>query len=322
MKAKEPLISVILPIYNVEQWVKESLQSVCDQDYRNLEIVVINDGSKDSSRAICEQIAKQDSRVVIIDQENGGLSAARNSGIEKSQGEYIVFVDSDDLISRNHISSLYKCMQSHETMIACTVMTRFEGEFNAAKDEPMICQVYSSEDAVKEIFYQGRFDSCAQAKIYARELWDDVRFPVGYLHEDLPTTYKVFLKAKSIAFFDSTTYGYRFNPNGINHSVTDDRKIKTLNLLNEASEFLKNEHSELIAPLQCLKASYCLHCLLNTRPGSISKENEARLKETIRQNRFDVLTDKNARSKTRAALLLSYMGWPLVKIVFTLVKGR
>ena len=320
MKAKEPLISVIFPIYNVEQWVEESLQSVCDQDYRNLEIVVINDGSKDSSRAICEQIAKQDSRVVIIDQENGGLSAARNSGIEKSQGEYIVFVDSDDLISRNHISSLYKCMQSHETMIACTVMTRFEGEFNAAKDEPMICQVYSSEDAVKEIFYQGRFDSCAQAKIYAKELWDDVRFPVGYLHEDLPTTYKVFLKAKSIAFFDSTTYGYRFNPNGINHSVTDDRKIKTLDLVNEVSESFKNDYPQLIAPLRCLRVSYCLHCLLNAQADSISKENEIKLKETIIVNRNKIIKDKNARKKTKIALMISFFGWLPLKIVFRIVS--
>ena len=321
-QSKEPLISIIFPVYNVECWVKDALLSVCAQTYRNLEILVINDGSEDSSRAICEKIAEDDGRIVIIDQENGGLSAARNTGIENARGDYIIFVDSDDLVHPDHVAALYKCAINHDVKIACTVMTRFENNFTYEQFETRRCDVFSSEDAISEMFYQGRFDSCAQAKIYARELWDDVRFPVGYLHEDLPTIYKVFLGVSSIAFFDSSTYGYRFNSSGINHSVTDDRKIKTLDLLNASLGILEKEHPQLANPLRCLIASYSLHCLLNAEQGSISRENEAKLKDAIVSNRAVVLRDKNARKKTRLALLVSFFGWGAVKSVYSLRRKR
>lgn len=115
---------------------------VCAQTYRNLEILVINDGSKDSSRTICEKIAEDDGRIVIIDQENGGLSAARNTGIENARGEYIIFVDSDDIVHPDYVASLYKCAISHDVKIACTVMTRFENNFTYKQFEIQRCDVF------------------------------------------------------------------------------------------------------------------------------------------------------------------------------------
>ena len=316
MASSNPLISVIIPVYNVEKYVAECLESVCAQTYRKLEIIIVNDGSTDGSREICSGFIEKDSRIRIIDQENGGLSAARNTGLEAASGNYILFIDSDDVVSKNHIELLYSAIASQGTDIAITVMTPFEGSYTNPECVSNNVLRMSSSAAVREMLYQGSFDSCAQSKLYLSDLWEGIRFPVGYLHEDLPTTFKVVLRTPDVSYFDSNTYGYRRNQEGINWATTTSSKIKTLDLVDDMVIFLEGVDDELGRAARCLRTSFCFHLLLHATKSSISRLERKRLQDAIKNDRRIVLSDRNARPKTRIACALSYLGFSCVSLAF------
>lgn len=315
-----PLISIIFPVYNVEKWVEESLASVCSQTYKNLEIIVVNDGSTDSSAAICSRMAESDHRIRLLDQENGGLSAARNAGLDFAQGEYVLFIDSDDVVHKSHVELLYTALVEHGADIAVTDMTRFSGAYESLDLTVGASNGLTSKDAIKIMLYQKNFDSCAQSKLAKTQLWDGVRFPVGYLHEDLPTTYKLFLACDRVVYVPSSTYGYRWNYDGINLSPTSSQKVRTLDLLDEMVNDFEVHHPDLINAALCLRASFCFHLLLNCREGYLPAADEERLKCTILRDRRRVLLCTEARRKTRLALALSFFGWDVVYAAFALVK--
>lgn len=314
-----PLVSVVFPIYNVEEWVEESLESVVRQTYKNIEVIIIDDGSTDDSALICREFAYNDSRIRIITQTNSGLSAARNAGIDSAKGDFLLFVDSDDVLQEQHIEVLVNALIDNNAEIAITTMVPFRGVYQPQPVLPRL-DILTTESAIEEMFYQGVFDSCAQAKLAKKSLWEDVRFPVGYLHEDLPTTYKLFLKASKVVFVNSDTYGYRFNQSGINHAVTTDKKVETLELLDQAFDYFSLKNENLLPPCRCLRLSYCFHLLLNATESSISTSNRKLLYKRILCDRKAVLLDRKARKKTRLASLISYFGWNALFYVFKLVN--
>lgn len=315
-----PLISVIFPVYNVEKWVEESLASVCSQTYENLEIIVVNDGSTDGSAAICSRMAETDHRVRLFDQDNMGLSGARNRGMNEANGEYLLFVDSDDVLCSEHVMLLYSCLVRHNVDIALTTMTDFAEHFDREMLQVGEEEVLSSTEAIEIMFYQGRFDSCAQSKLFKKGLWEGIEFPLSYLHEDLPTTYRVFQKTSSVAFFPSTSYGYRRNLNGINHSVTKEEKVKTLLLLDKMVDSFSAAQSDLTDAAVCLRQSFAFHLLLNATEDSIGDDSRRRIQKTIVENRVRVIRDNRARTKTRIASAATFLGWSATAMLFRLAK--
>lgn len=324
---EKPLISVIVPVYNKGPWVKDALDCICKQTYTNLDIIIVDDGSTDSSLEVCRSVAEKDKRIQIAEQDNGGPSRAKNAGIELARGDYIIFVDADDMIATDHIERLYDVIRTSGSQIAVTNLTDVLPEDIKTKYEYIECSQTDSDcvfmtsiESVKTIFYQGVFDTCAPAKLYPRQLWDDVRFPNGYVYEELSTIYKVFLKAKKVGYFYSEGYLYRTNPTGINHSVNDDNKSKTLNLVDNVVEEMKDACADLEKASRCFRASFCFHLLLNSTKGSLSEAVSDEIKQRIRQDRLVVLFDAQARKKTRIACLLSFFGFGLVQRIFDLRK--
>lgn len=316
----QSLISVIFPVYNVEEWLEESLESVCSQTYENLEIVVVDDGSTDGSSSVCRKFAANDDRILLVNQANGGLSAARNRGMREARGEYLLFVDSDDVLCPEHVELLYRCLVRHGADIAVTTMTSFSDCFDLEGLQVGEEESLSPDEAIEVMFYQGRFDSCAQSKLFKRRLWEGIEFPVSYLHEDLPTIYRVFEHASSVVFFPSTSYGYRRNPNGINHSVTREDKIKTLLLLDDVVESYSSDSSRLRDAAICLRQSFAFHLLLNAEEGSISADSRQLLQQSIADNRMAVIRNNRARLKTRVASIASFLGWRATMILFRLAR--
>ena len=310
-----PLISVIVPVYQVERYLRECLDSVLAQTYVNLEIIVVDDGSTDSSPRIVSEYASKDARIRRFTQPNQGLSSARNTGLEHASGEYILFVDSDDVLSPDHVKVLYRALVESGADVSVTNLTSFTDSFLPG-DWCGDVKTISSEEAVKIIFYQGEFDTCAPGKLYKAHLWKGVRFPVGYIHEDLPTVYRTLLNGKTVAFFGSGTYGYRKRADGLNHSRTDERKANTLALINEVVERIDESCPALSRAVRCFRASFCFHLILNADKGSISDETKRSIEQTLKQDRSVVIMDGNARRKTRIACLLSYCGFGVVSTVF------
>ena len=207
---KKELISVIVPVYKVEQYLEKCIISIINQSYKNLEIILVDDGSPDDCPMICDRWAKKDSRIRVIHKKNGGLSDARNVGISLAKGMYVCFVDSDDYISEKFVETLYDLIISCHTDISAVrfkeVTSNNEQIEKITENEEII--IFDGEDALRQLFSNVTFANYAWNKMYKRELFDDVKFPVNRKMEDLGTTYNLLIKAKKIAFSTKSLYSH------------------------------------------------------------------------------------------------------------------
>lgn len=204
-------VSVIVPVYNVEPYLKRCLDSICGQTYSNMEILLINDGSTDNSKAICEEYASKDSRIKVFNKENGGLSSARNTGLDNMEGDYVYFVDSDDWIEENAIQLLVEQMgKTKSDIVACGIAQN--GNIPFTSDVPAM---FSGEASVIDMITTNNVCTVAWNKLYKSYLWDDIRFPIGMLHEDEATIYKLLYKSKLVSYTPTLLYNYFLRDTGI-----------------------------------------------------------------------------------------------------------
>jgi len=216
----EPLITVIVPVYNVELYLKKCIDSIVNQTYRNLEIILVDDGSTDSCPKICDEYAKKDTRITVYHKENGGLSDARNYGIDRSTGAFLTFIDSDDYIDNTYVKYLYGLLNKYNTKISsCLCKIVFKDKIQEKK-----CDV--KEEIVDQKDYLGRmcYDSTlfpAWGKMYAKELFEGIRYPKGFVFEDTGTTYKLIFNCDKIACGYESKYNYIMRDVSISHTCND-----------------------------------------------------------------------------------------------------
>ena len=221
----KPLISVIIPIYNIQNYVKDCVQSVIAQSYNNLEILLVDDGSTDGSGRICDEYKLKDERIDVIHKTNGGLSDARNVAIDICKGTYITFIDGDDVVSPHYVKTLYDLLASTNSQIAICGHKDFYDLLVDDACSTDSCFEYSPNDAIKEILINGRFTTSAWGKLYKKELFEEIRYPKGKLFEDLPTTWRTFDVAEKIVFTPSQLYYYRQNPTSIMNCKFNPKKL-------------------------------------------------------------------------------------------------
>lgn len=194
------IISIIVPIYNVEKYLPRCIGSILNQNFEEFELILVNDGSTDNSGKICDIYAKKDKRIKVIHKKNGGVSSARNSGIRAATGEYIGFVDPDDYIDKNMYTNLYElCEENNCDIGICKLGREIDGNLLNYNREEKILELNKIE-AMKELFKGElyRFSLCN--KIYKRKCFKDVIFPEGRIHEDLATTYKLFANSNKAIY--------------------------------------------------------------------------------------------------------------------------
>ena len=216
-----PMISVIVPVYKVEKYLSECVNSILSQTYVNFELILVDDGSPDRCGEICEDYSRKDARVRVIHQENQGLSGARNTGMEAAAGDYLTFVDSDDLVSPQYLAVMYQTLADTGVDIAVCRTLRFEdGEIPKAKPDHIKKNVYSGKKACV-MLYDGQPEVTVNAcgKLYRTKLIGDTRFPLGRLHEDQAFTPLICYRADKVATVDAELYYYRER----NDSITRDR---------------------------------------------------------------------------------------------------
>lgn len=213
------LISVIVPIYNVESYVAECIESIQNQTYMNLEIILVNDGSTDASGDICDQYAAYDERIQVIHKENAGVSAARNTGIESANGDYIGFVDSDDYIAPTMYEDMLKLMAEHDLdIIECTAF-RNNGDTNIEGCNDGSLEIFNRDEALKMAMYDCFVAVWSQ--LYKRRVISDVRFPVGRKFEDSAVSYLFIANTKRVGHINRCLYYYRLNPNSTTQTSFD-----------------------------------------------------------------------------------------------------
>lgn len=243
----EDLISVVVPIYNVEKYLKKCIDSIVYQTYRNLEIILCDDGSTDSCSQICDKYAEMDSRVKVIHKKNGGLSDARNVGIESSTGKYILFIDSDDFIDENMIFYLYDALIKNQADMACC--QRQEVDENGRKlksnKEYNTFIVNENEECMRELLKNPQMDTVAWGKLYIRSMFKDVRYPVGKHHEDVFTTYKLIAQCQKIFVGEEKYYYYRIRTDSIMTSTFNKKHMDSIKGNEERARFVKQNYPKL-----------------------------------------------------------------------------
>ena len=249
----EPLISVIVPVYKVEQYLERCVNSLLAQTYENVEILLVDDGSPDRCPQMCDAYAEKYEKIQVIHQENRGLSGARNAGIDQAKGEYLAFVDSDDLWSPYFLESLYKALKENDADISqCRWEYMHGDELKESYQPNAAVTCFTNREMLANLYIQtGAYYVVAWNKLYKRELFESIRYPEGRIHEDEATTYKLFDLAKKCVFVDNALYGYfvgsggtSITRNGFNLKKLDWRVANK----ERVAYFVEKDYKELIVP--------------------------------------------------------------------------
>lgn len=241
-----PMISVIVPVYKVEKYIHRCVDSILAQTYTNFELILVDDGSPDNCGIICDEYAKKDKRIVVIHQENGGLSAARNAGVLKALGDYFLFVDSDDVIHPECLKILVNCvhdtnadivqgqiMRFEEGMIPKTYFSLWDGAYTTKTGKQTLHNFFESVENLPSMV-------SACGKLWHKSLFHGIQFPVGRLFEDEFTTYKLYAQAKKVVFVNISLYFYFINHAGITQNLTLEKRLDEYDAQWERIQFFKN----------------------------------------------------------------------------------
>lgn len=203
-----PLISIIVPVYNVKNYLEKCLQSICGQTYKNLEIILIDDGSSDGSGELCDLFAQRDGRIKVIHQTNAGQSAARNRGLAVAQGEFLGFVDSDDWIEPDMYEFLYCLLKENEADISICSHCRDKDGGSVVKYASGKQFVFTRDEGIRALAVDKHIRNYVWDKLYKRCLFSDIAFPLNRIFEDIAISYQVFYKAENIVMRDLPKYHY------------------------------------------------------------------------------------------------------------------
>ena len=243
-REEDILVSVVVPVYNVESYVRECIDSLIRQTHTNIEIILIDDGSTDNSGLICEEYAADDARIKVFHKENGGLSSARNSGIAIMSGEYCCFVDSDDMVADSYIERLLHAAEESCSDITACSYTR---EIDELGDKNLQDNIeVDPHKALEFIFSEKTMTTSAWGKLYRTELWSSIRFPEGYIYEDYATIYKIILKANKITIIPWKLVYYRPNPQSITGTQFYPKRMQYFEITEELRPVIENAFPDLL----------------------------------------------------------------------------
>lgn len=245
MSQEKALISIIIPVYKVEKYLEKCIQSVINQTYENLQIILVDDGSPDNCGKICDEYAKKDHRIEVIHKSNGGLSDARNKGLEIAKGEYIGFVDSDDYIEADIYEVLYNLLKQYNADVSiCNFYTVSQGKI-AIKNVDSGIKEYTRIEILKEILLDNDIQSYAWNKLYKRELFGEIKYPVGKKYEDIGTTFYLLEKCNKVVVTGKPEYYYINRQDSIVNNVTETTITDYIELIMQRYDYIEENIKEL-----------------------------------------------------------------------------
>ena len=311
-----PVISVIIPVYKVEAWLDSCVSSVLSQTYSNLEIILVDDGSPDRCGQMCDTWAEKDSRIQVLHKQNGGLSSARNAGMAVAGGEYVMFVDSDDVLDPRICQQLYNCIERTGAKLSiCDAAHIFPGQ------SPEYClreemQTLSSEEAIRQMWYQHSFLPSAWAKLYHRDILKSNRFSEGLLYEDIDIMHLMFAAAGKIVYNPSALYGYNHREDSITTKAFSTRDLDILKIAAKLMAYAENTAPALLPAARCYSTVAAMRVELNAPDTADFAQGHETARTILKEWGKSVLQDKNIRKKTKYGLMLCLFCRPLAKIVY------
>ncbi len=242
-----PLISVIIPIYSVEPYIENCIKSVQKQTYGNIEILVVNDGSPDHSARIVKRLSEKDARIKLFHQPNGGQSSARNFGLAQMKGEYVLFVDGDDMIGEFHIENLFCALVKHNVLLAISKMTKQPNSLNHGSIDKMAVVEGRFSALVLGLNRPGYPSVSACGKLYHQTLFAHFRYPEGMIYEDAATILQMIDQVSAYVLVDAMDYYYRINPNSTTTTTVSAKNFDILKKNRMQLSFVKEKHPEILA---------------------------------------------------------------------------
>lgn len=320
----DPKISVVLPIYNVEKYLEKCMESIFNQTYKNLEILLVDDGSPDGCPALCDAYAKKDKRVRVVHKKNGGISDARNAGVAESSGQYIAFVDPDDYVESDYIEYLYSLIKKYNCkMSLCQHTVKFEGgrEICYGKNGD---DLLTSKDCIERMLYNDVIDTSCWAKLFSADLAKKFLYPKGKLFEDIGTVYKFFIESEQIACGWQSKYFYMMRPKSIVHCNFNPHKLDLLEMTDSMASEVKSIFPDL--GKACLRRQvYSRFSTLNQMldvKEKVYKEKRKEIIRCIKENKKALLSDKKLPRRDKLALYLLSMGFFFYKLAWKIFKAK
>lgn len=324
MNVNSPLVSIVIPIYKVEKYLHECINSVQSQTYENLEIILVDDGSPDGCPKICDEYAASDNRIKAIHKENGGLSDARNAGIDIASGKYIMFVDSDDVVDCTIVERLMAALLRDNSDIACCQFRYIDEDSHPGVTPHSLTdnKLIQRNDCMRALLTDANVGVYAWAKIYRRELFDKIRFPVGRLHEDVFTTYKLVDRATSISVVPDVLYFYRIRNNSITTQRFTPKHLDAVCAKNELNNFIHEHYPaeyKYSRALLAYSAALCLYKIISSDSTDCCHA-VPELRKTLKENIMPMLRyGKNKISSKAMAAALSF-AYPVTRQIIKVLS--
>lgn len=315
-------ISVIVPVYNVEKYLRKCVDSIITQTFEDLEIILVDDGSKDSSGKICDEYAAKDERIIVIHKENGGLSSARNAGIEKAQSSYLGFVDSDDYIAENMYEKLYNMTISNDAdLVMCDLYHCYEGK-TPEKNSCIEKYVLNTEEAIKTVLEAKKTSVTAVNKLYKKELFTNIRYPEGKLSEDAFVIVDLLMQAKKIVFTSEQFYYYVHRKNSITSSAYKPKDLNVLEAYSKNRKIIQKNFPNLVdtAEMRYMWANFYVLDKMCLSKNMTDKETEKKIIKNLRHNYRFIMKDTRFNTSRKIAMKLLMVNKYLYKICVLLNK--
>ncbi len=316
------MISVIVPVYNVEKYLDQCIKSILNQTFRDFELILVDDGSTDNSGKMCDKYSLKDKRVRVIHKENGGLSDARNKGTRAAKGTHITYIDSDDFVSVDYLYTLWNLIKKYKADMAVTGMeVFFDGNSPKKTNNKNKIRNFSGNDALKTVLYQNGMDTSACAMLISSSIAKKFNFPFGKYHEDDFTTYKYYLNADRVAISSDKQYFYRQRKGSIMHSFGK-ANIDELDAADNLVNVLSVINTELGKAAKAKKFSNYCQTIINF--DNLRKERPDvyfRITKYIMEVRFEILKDKSCRKKNRIASAICVGGVKPLIFTYKIVRA-
>ena len=299
-------ITVIIPVYNTEKYLEKCVKSVCDQTYKNLEVILVDDGSTDSSPEICDTLAKEDERIVVIHKQNGGLSSARNAGLDKASGDYIGFIDSDDFIAKDMYDDLYNAIPKEKYAVSNIMLERIDenGVTSPSAVPHTTDEVIDKLEYVKELMLH-KGDASVCTKLFSKPVFENLRFCEGKLNEDFLFMLDVASLVDSINFVGKVGYCY-FVRNGSITSGYGKSVIDMVGNSTDANAIVKKKFPELYEVADRFTLYQHMAYLLLIPKSEAHKGNKvySGALKYIRKNIFTAITNNFLSNKNKLTIIL------------------
>lgn len=312
MPAQEiPRVGVVVPVYNVAEYLRPCVESILAQSHSNLEVILVNDGSTDASGEICDMFAERDHRVRVIHRPNGGLSAARNSGIDVANSPFLLCIDGDDVVSHDHVARLVAAFEHPGVDVAVADFIAVDPAPNypsSGRVSGEATELLDRETALTRLFHQRGVTNSAWAKLYRAELFDGIRYPEGALYEDLPVTYRIFGRANLVALTHDATYFYIQRPTSITAQKQIHRRMDAIKFASEAITTVSPFGQQVVRAARARAFMESVFYLSELPSFAAVSAVAPEVACPLREYRREALLDNHSRMDARVFALTAFAG--------------